>query len=355
MKPMIIGKLLVTIVLLLPVPLRPCTTFCFQYEGNWVYGRNYDWVTENCLIVVNKRDVKKVALTEDNPAEWTSKYGSITFNQYGREFPLGGMNETGLVIECMWLEQTEYPHVDDRNGLPELQWIQYQLDNCATVKEVLATDKDVRISVGNSVPLHFLVCDAAGQAAAIEFLSGKMVVYTKDDLPITALTNNTYEYALRFITNFDGDESSNVFKAADYSLKRFVWAAQGVQQWNPKKEFVPDKYAFGVLDKVAIDQTMFSIVYDVGNRCIYFKSKSKSVLRFVFFDRFDFFCTTPVKIMDIRHGKQGNVCHFFYDYTYEANYELIKKSYSETKFLQNTPDSVIQFIARYPETFECSR
>jgi choloylglycine hydrolase len=28
---------------------------------------------------------------------WISKYGSITFNQYGREFPTGGMNEKGLV------------------------------------------------------------------------------------------------------------------------------------------------------------------------------------------------------------------------------------------------------------------
>jgi choloylglycine hydrolase len=26
---------------------------------------------------------------------WTSRYGSITFNQYGREFPSGGINEKG--------------------------------------------------------------------------------------------------------------------------------------------------------------------------------------------------------------------------------------------------------------------
>jgi penicillin V acylase-like amidase (Ntn superfamily) len=28
----------------------------------------------------------------------------VTFNQYGRNFPSGGMNEAGLVIELMWLE-----------------------------------------------------------------------------------------------------------------------------------------------------------------------------------------------------------------------------------------------------------
>ena len=35
------------------------------------------------------------------PASWVSKYGSVTFNQYGRELPTGGMNEAGLVVETI--------------------------------------------------------------------------------------------------------------------------------------------------------------------------------------------------------------------------------------------------------------
>ena len=99
-----------------------CTTFCLQNNGDWIYGRNYDWFIEHCLIVVNKHGVEKTALTEDNPAQWVSKYGSITFNQYGREFPLGGMNEAGLVIECMWLIHTEYPHSDSWAGIQLPGW-----------------------------------------------------------------------------------------------------------------------------------------------------------------------------------------------------------------------------------------
>ncbi|KPJ72829.1 hypothetical protein AMJ52_04980, partial [candidate division TA06 bacterium DG_78] len=121
---------------LIPDNSHACTTFCFEHKGEWIYGRNYDWTIERCLIVVNKRGAAKTAWTQDNPAQWVSKYGSVTFNQYGREFPLGGMNEAGLVIECMWLEHTEYPHIDARKGLSDLQWIQYQLDNFATVDEV---------------------------------------------------------------------------------------------------------------------------------------------------------------------------------------------------------------------------
>ena len=40
---------------------------------------------------------------------WTSKFGNVTFNQYGKEFPTGGMNENGLVIELMWLNEARYP------------------------------------------------------------------------------------------------------------------------------------------------------------------------------------------------------------------------------------------------------
>jgi len=74
--------------------------------------------------------VEKTALlypeTVGQPAKWVSAYGSVTFNQFGRELPLGRMNEAGLVIEIMWLTQTEYPHSDRRPALRELQWAQYQ-------------------------------------------------------------------------------------------------------------------------------------------------------------------------------------------------------------------------------------
>jgi len=80
--------------LLLPWhPSRACTTFCYQDGGALVFGKNYDWNVEDGLVVVNKRGVVKTAMIERGPATWTSKYGSVTFNQYGREFPSGGINE----------------------------------------------------------------------------------------------------------------------------------------------------------------------------------------------------------------------------------------------------------------------
>jgi penicillin V acylase-like amidase (Ntn superfamily) len=342
-----------SIVLLTPSVIYPCTTFCFRVQGDWIFGRNYDWSIGDCMIMVNKRDMVKTALTKDNPLTWTSQYGNITFNQYGREFPLGGMNEAGLVIECMWLEQTEYPHADTRYGLPELQWVQYQLDMHATVDEVILSDKTVRISHRNSVPLHFLVCDRRGHAAVIEFLSGKMTVYTKGDLPAAALTNNTYGYSVGFLDGFDGDETDAYFDAADYSLKRFVWAAQRAAAWRSDAGISAVDYAFQILEKTAVEFTMFRIVYDIGKSHIYFMNTSNPRVRFFRFDAFDLSCTQPFKILDIAAGEEGDVTSLFSDYTYEANYDLIDRAYSGTSFLKTFSEEIRRTVAEYPETMKC--
>lgn len=341
------------VILLIPSLIYPCTTFCFRVRDDWVFGRNYDWSIGDCMIVVNKRGMVKTALTRDNPATWTSQYGSVTFNQYGREFPLGGMNEAGLVIECMWLEGTEYPHIDARYGLSELQWVQYQLDKCATAEEVMMTDKTVRISHRNSVPLHFLVCDRTGQAAVIEFLGGVMTAYTKEDLWVPALTNNTYGYSVGFLDRFDGDETEAYFDAADFSLKRFVWAAQGAAAWRSDAGISAVHYAFEILEKTAIEFTMFRIVYDVGKSHIYFMNTSNPRVRFFRFDAFDLSCTQPVKILDIAAGEDSDVTSLFDDYTYEANYDLINRAYSGTSFLKTFSEEIRKTVAAYPETMKC--
>ena len=105
----------------------PCTAFCVSKGDCAVIARNYDWHISDALVITNKRDVSKVALTWDQPAKWTSEYGSVTFNQYGREFPCGGMNEAGLVVTVLWLNETDYPRPDDRPSVSTLQWVQYQL------------------------------------------------------------------------------------------------------------------------------------------------------------------------------------------------------------------------------------
>ena len=126
----------------------PCTTFVLEGGGKIYFGRNLDWDWESGMVVVNPRGVQKTALVMPGhaPAKWKSKYGSVTFNQFGDEVPFGGMNEAGLVVDNMWLDETQYPTADSRPEINMLQWVQYQLDTCRTVAEVLANDSKIRLA-----------------------------------------------------------------------------------------------------------------------------------------------------------------------------------------------------------------
>ncbi len=143
-----------------------------------IIGRNYDWDVEDGLVIVNKRGVLKRGYFRDEekgtPAVWTSKYGSVTFNQYGRELPTGGMNEAGLVVETMALSEARYPRPDKRPYLGSaLQLRQFLLDNFALVNEVIACDAMIRISPRRTVlGVHVLISDRMGNCASIEFLYG---------------------------------------------------------------------------------------------------------------------------------------------------------------------------------------
>ncbi|NIV31091.1 MAG: hypothetical protein GWN58_16835, partial [Anaerolineae bacterium] len=85
----------------------------------------------------------------------------------GIQLAWAGMNEAGLAISTMWLGETRSPAPDERPPLASPLWIQYQLDTCATVEEVMANDARVRIA--DAVD-HYLVCDRSGACAAVEFL-----------------------------------------------------------------------------------------------------------------------------------------------------------------------------------------
>ena len=199
-----------------------------------MFGKNFDWVVDDGLVIANQRGIEKTALVPflNRPAKWTSKYGSITFNQFGWELPYGGINEAGLVVETMLLFESKYPPKDKRAAIGMLQWVQYQLDNCRTVDEVIATNKRIRIFGDPKVKmgLHYLVADATGKAASIEFLDGKMVCHSGPDLPLKALTNLPYKECLAYVETGEGDASKSL-----NSLPRFSRASSSVKEFAQRR------------------------------------------------------------------------------------------------------------------------
>lgn len=328
---------------------RACTTFCF--EDALVFGKNYDWNVAEGLVMVNKRGVAKQAFVARGALAWTSRYGSVTFNQYGREFPNGGINEKGLVIELMWLDDTEYPAPDARGALPTLQWIQYQLDNAATVDDVVASDRIARIQ-GASARIHFLVADAEGNTAAVEYLKGKMVVHRG----ARALTNDTYANSLSYVESvFCGTGLvTEYWKPSKSSLNRFRMASVAARE-GPLEGTAPVDAAFDLLARVAQGEyTQWSIVYDIANRRVHFRTRAHSDVRWIDLAKLDFDCASPVRVIDLNAPFAGDVTDRLVDYTLAANRTLLGASYAATDFLRGVPAEALDELARFPEATRCA-
>ena len=350
--PLALWLVLCAVALLLPTPSLSCSTFFLRDDGGAVFGKNYDWDVGEGLVIVNKRGVSKHAMLEQNPARWTAKYGSVTFNQYGRELPAGGMNEAGLVVELMWLEEAEYPVEDKRPQLGNVQWIQYQLDNSSSVDEVVASDELIRISQGNSSKIHYLVADAEGNCASIEFLDGKLVARLNEEMPVKVLTNNTYGKSVAFVDKFTGFGGTQPIPQSSNSLDRFARAASLVNSYDGEDDKVD--YGFDILSNVAQGSyTQWSIVYDIPNRRVHFRTRSAPGKRYIELDAIDFACASPVIVLDLNEDFSGDATERLAEYTRQQNFKLIKNSFRKTSFLKNVPLSALRELATYPETLEC--
>jgi choloylglycine hydrolase len=333
-----------------------CTAFCLNRGSGIVAAKNYDYSFGDGLVIVNKKDVAKRALLldpNDKPAEWVSKYGSVTFNQYGREVPIGGMNEAGLVVETLMLNSTHYPAPDARPAVTS--WMQYQLDCCQTVAQTIESDKTIRMHYGMPIPVHFFVCDRQGQAAVIEFLDGRLVCHSGQTLPIAAITNDTYLSSSNFLHLYAGYGGTDPIPVNDpRSIQRFVIAADRVTHCNTDTSAATVEYAFETLKRTRQPgSTQWSIVYDTKNLEIHYGTSRQPDTKTIQFAGLDFTCGTPVKVIAINTTHKGLLNPYLGDYDPDVNRWLLTYAVRHTPQLKGMPDALIDQLAAYPESTSC--
>ena len=333
-----------------------CSTFLLENKGKYYFGRNYDWLTGAGVVHSNQRGLAKSSLQIQNSGviNWVSEYGSITFNQYGKEFPTGGMNEKGLVVELMWLEGTKYATQDSRPAIGVLQWIQFQLDNCENVDEVIATDNRLRIAQESATPLHYLIADKNGNAATIEFLNGKMIVHKGNQLPYPVLTNSTYSTSINYATPRLSNQNSHPLYSLG-SLDRFTNICSMLTNFKQKDGVSPIDYSFEILNSVAQqDYTKWSIVYDITDKKIYFKTSGNPSVRFLSFSDFDFSCNKSPKAIDINADTKGNLKNLFQNYNEALNQRVIEDAVQATRIRIHIRKEAVEKTLKYPQTVHCN-
>lgn len=182
-----------------------CTRVVYSgKDGIVATGRSMDWKTDmHSNIWIFPRGMERNGETGSNSLTWTSRYGSVVTSAF-EIASTDGMNEKGLVANLLWLPETEYP-VRDKNkpGLTITAWVQYMLDNFATVDEAVNfIDEDTFQVVSDMMPdgsrlatLHLSISDATGDCAIFEYIGKKLTIYHSKEYKV--LTNSpTYNKQL---------------------------------------------------------------------------------------------------------------------------------------------------------------
>jgi len=304
-----------------------CSTFMLADEDNLFIGHNLDDNVEvPGLIVVNKRDTLKENVSWEElwpdpfwsrrskpgtrKIHWRSNYGSVTYNTNGKEFIDGGLNEAGLYVGEMNLLETQYPQRVDLPRIYHYQWMQFLLDNYASVEQVIASLNE--ITVDGHCTWHFFVGDHTGQVAIIEFLKGQPVVYAGAEVPVKVLCNASYATELSSLKAYQGFGGTEPVDFRDRSPDtRFVRGAARLQQYQSHPVAPAHEYALRILREIKGNNNKWGLLYDVKHFRLYFYTYKAPQTRYVDFSAFDLSANTPVMVLDIHQDLTGDVSQSF--------------------------------------------
>lgn len=310
---------------------RACSTFKLQKGGELLYGHNLNQgdIGVPGMIFINKCGIFKKGRTwselinkdRSNPSSfhWISRYGSVTFNAFGRDFPDGGMNEAGLYIWEM-NEDADYPKNESLPKLNQMKWMQFVLDNYSTVDEAVQCASEVEIEGWG---WHYFVGDATGDCAAIAFIDGKVVVNRDRAMPVPALFNTPYERELELLKYYKGFGGLYEPDMSDPMVPRFVKAAVLIRDYDPALNAV--EYGLGMLDSLMVyDVPEWSVLFDVVRGDIYFKTRINPEIKRFSMNGIDFSNRTGASILNMDMADGGNVLDRFHAYSNEEMRSFIE-------------------------------
>jgi len=301
----------------------PCSAIVLKNGNQILLAKNFDWTFRDGIIIKNLRGTNKTAYYTHSgePAQWTSKYGSITFNQNGKEMPYGGMNEKGFVVEMLWLEITSFNISEEKKYVNELEWIQFQLDNFETVQQVSDNLTNLKIYPVKG-KIHYILTDTTGESVIIEYLNGKPAVYKKEPNICQATTNNSVLNSEPYKNQISGIKKNNT--ASTYRYYQLEQEILNIQQNDELNE----TFAFNVLKKVTIPKgafkTMWSIVYHVNQKSISFITDSHREIKRVNLSELDF--ANELAYFPLNQNEFKNLNNELKSFTEPVNFACISPS-----------------------------
>lgn len=250
---------------------------------------------------------------------WEAKYGSLIATAFDL-IATDGMNEKGFAGHILWLTEANYGEAAEGDTqLSQAQWLQYYLDNFATVAEAVAWTRESGVKIkqlfdptGHIVPtLHLAIEDATGDSAIIEYTGSDATIY--HDRSYQVMTNSpTFDKQLELVKQFQGLGGTEALPGTTEAKDRFARASYYIgQQVQPKNQTEAIAAMFSIIRNTAQpfrepdathpeqSKTIWQVVLDHTNLRYIFESTNRPNIVWVDFENLDFSEDSDIQKVDL--------------------------------------------------------
>ena len=294
-------------------------------DGIVVTARSMDWMGDvHSDLWVFARGLKRNGAAGSKAIEWTSRYGSVVTAAFDVA-SADGMNERGLVANLLYLDDSEYVKAapdDKRKPLAITAWVQYVLDNYASVAEAVEDLRKEPFYVvtmmtpdGHPGQLHLSISDETGDSAIFEYLGGKLVIHHGRQYQV--MTNApAYDQQLALNAYWETVGGRAMLPGTSRPADRFVrtsFYVKAVKQTADPTEAVAT--AFSLIRNASVPlgvtpppgapnvaETLWRTVADHRNRRYFYESTRSPNVFWVDLADLDFSPAAPVRKLKLADG-----------------------------------------------------
>lgn len=312
-----------------------CTRVVYEGPNNTILtARTMDWKEDSQTnLWIFPRGMERNGEAGNNSVHWKSKYGSVVASAYDI-CSTDGMNEKGLAANLLWLAESEYPELSGKKPAISIgAWLQYVLDNFATVEEVVADMKKGKYDVVSGMmpdgtrmaTLHLSISDITGDNAIFEYVNGELIIH--HDRSYQVMTNSpTFDQQLALNDYWKTIGGTTFLPGTNRAADRFVRASfyiNAIPKTDDERISVASifsvirntsvPYGISTPDQPNISTTRWRTVSDQKNLVYYFESALYPNVFWVDMKTVDFSEKAPIKKLDLVGGKTyaGNTAKEF--------------------------------------------
>lgn len=143
-----------------------------------LFARNFDWESNPAMVLrtdppdayasISLVDISYLGVGDDPTGDRRLLDAPL--------LPFDGMNERGLAVGLAADDQARAEPVPGRPRVGSVRILRLVLDSAATVAEAVRVFERYNLDFEGGPPLHYLLADATGASAVVEFVDGRMRV-----------------------------------------------------------------------------------------------------------------------------------------------------------------------------------